>query len=68
MAFLQPQTVRDAEIQTLPGFVAELVYEVPRDSQGSWVSLGGFCRSADRVHDDPSDRNNSTGFRLARGH
>ncbi len=36
----KPQTVRDAEIQTLPGFVAELVYEVPRDSQGSWVSLG----------------------------
>jgi len=26
-------------IQSLPGFKAELVYTVPRDDQGSWVSL-----------------------------
>lgn len=27
------------EIQTLPGFEAQLIYEVPREEQGSWVGL-----------------------------
>src|SRR5690606_22773114 len=27
------------EILTLPGFEVELLYEVPRKSQGTWVSL-----------------------------
>ncbi|MEO0478306.1 MAG: family 16 glycoside hydrolase [Planctomycetota bacterium] len=38
-----PQTSSgDAGITTLPGFVAEVVYEVPRSSQGSWVSLAAL--------------------------
>lgn len=28
------------EIETLPGFEAQMLYEVPLESQGSWVSLG----------------------------
>ncbi len=28
-----------SRLKTLPGFEADLVYEVPRDSQGSWVAL-----------------------------
>ncbi len=28
------------EIETLPGFEAQLLYEVPLEEQGSWVSLG----------------------------
>lgn len=31
--------VPSGEIRTLPGFKAELLYEVPRKSQGTWVSL-----------------------------
>lgn len=34
---------------------------------GSWILFGGDCRSANRLHFDPSDRINYTGFRLARG-
>lgn len=34
----QPVVAGDA-VQTLPGFKAELIYTVPRDEQGSWVSL-----------------------------
>ncbi|MFG0304786.1 MAG: heme-binding protein [Phycisphaerales bacterium JB040] len=35
-----PENPRAAEgITTLPGFQAEVLYEVPRDEQGSWVSL-----------------------------
>lgn len=35
---------------------------------GSWFLNGTYCRSASRIHDDPSYRYGSTGFRLARGH
>jgi formylglycine-generating enzyme required for sulfatase activity len=35
---------------------------------GSWFNFGRLCRSAYRLHDDPSYRNDRTGFRLARGH
>ncbi|GJL75726.1 SUMF1/EgtB/PvdO family nonheme iron enzyme [Nitrosomonas sp.] len=35
---------------------------------GSWINYGWYCRSADRLHYDPSGRNSLTGFRLARGH
>jgi len=35
-----PENPREAEgVTTLPGFQAEVLYEVPRDEQGSWVSL-----------------------------
>ncbi|MCP3678176.1 MAG: formylglycine-generating enzyme family protein [Deltaproteobacteria bacterium] len=34
---------------------------------GSWVILGGFCRSAFRSRDQPGSRYDYTGFRLARG-
>ncbi|MCC5908600.1 MAG: c-type cytochrome [Balneolaceae bacterium] len=30
----------EQEIETLPGFEAQMLYEVPLESQGSWVSLG----------------------------
>lgn len=33
---------------------------------GSWINNGRNCRSANRNHNDPSNRNNNTGFRLAR--
>ncbi|WP_292957408.1 SUMF1/EgtB/PvdO family nonheme iron enzyme [Nitrosomonas sp.] len=33
---------------------------------GSWINNGRNCRSAYRNHNDPSNRNNNTGFRLAR--
>ena len=34
------QTVIAAEaVQTLPGFKAELIYTVPKDQEGSWVSM-----------------------------
>ncbi|MEM7395718.1 MAG: formylglycine-generating enzyme family protein, partial [Verrucomicrobiota bacterium] len=32
---------------------------------GSWINEGGFCRSALRSGDDPSDRLNILGFRVA---
>lgn len=32
--------VAQQEIKTLPGFEAQLLYEVPLEEQGSWVSLG----------------------------
>ena len=35
---------------------------------GSWINNGRNCRSANRNHNDPSNRNNNIGFRLARGH
>ena len=36
----EPQTARPApELNLLDGFSAELVYTVPKDEQGSWVSL-----------------------------
>ncbi|PTN10906.1 formylglycine-generating enzyme family protein [Nitrosomonas aestuarii] len=35
---------------------------------GSWIRLGGYCRSARRLHNEPSYRSFNTGFRLARGH
>jgi formylglycine-generating enzyme len=34
---------------------------------GSWLSLGGHCRSAYRSGDDPGIRDRSLGFRLSRG-
>ena len=34
-----PQPVRPTDLAVKDGFVAELVYEVPRATQGSWVSL-----------------------------
>jgi len=33
---------------------------------GSWNNNGRNCRSANRNHNDPSNRNNNIGFRLAR--
>lgn len=33
-------TLAGSDIQTLPGFEAQIVYEVPLDEQGSWVALG----------------------------
>lgn len=30
----------EQEIETLPGYEAQMLYEVPLESQGSWVSLG----------------------------
>ncbi len=33
---------------------------------GSWINNGRNCRSAYRNNNDPSDRNNNIGFRLAR--
>jgi len=33
---------------------------------GSWINNGRNCRSAYRNHNDPSNRNNNIGFRLAR--
>ena len=35
---------------------------------GSWIDIGGYCRSAHRDPYDPSARIDSIGFRLARGH
>ncbi|HRN57838.1 MAG TPA: hypothetical protein PLL71_15370, partial [Agriterribacter sp.] len=32
-------SVPSGDIRTLPGFKAELLYEVPRRSQGTWVTL-----------------------------
>lgn len=52
------------DLNLLPGFKAQIVYEVPRDSQGSWVSMthapdGGFFVSdqggAGIYHVMPSD-------------
>jgi formylglycine-generating enzyme required for sulfatase activity len=34
---------------------------------GSWIFDGGRARSADRDRDDPADRDDDSGFRLARG-
>jgi formylglycine-generating enzyme required for sulfatase activity len=34
---------------------------------GSWLSDGGYCRSAYRHLSDPADRDGGDGFRLARG-
>jgi formylglycine-generating enzyme required for sulfatase activity len=33
---------------------------------GSWINIGGHCRSARRGHDPPSSAYNDVGFRLAR--
>lgn len=33
---------------------------------GSWINNGRNCRSANRNNNDPSNRNNTIGFRLAR--
>ncbi len=35
----KPEEVPSGDIRTLPYFKAELLYEVPRKSQGTWVSL-----------------------------
>jgi formylglycine-generating enzyme required for sulfatase activity len=35
---------------------------------GSWFNDGRDCRSAYRGHNDPSNRSDLIGFRLARGH
>jgi len=35
---------------------------------GSWFFIGGYCRSANRLQDDPSFHRYSTGFRFARSH
>jgi len=35
-----PQEEAEQDIETLPGFEAQMLYEVPLESQGSWVSLG----------------------------
>jgi formylglycine-generating enzyme required for sulfatase activity len=32
---------------------------------GSWHVTPGYCRSADRSHDNPDDADSHTGFRLA---
>jgi hypothetical protein len=32
---------------------------------GSWINNGRNCRSANRNHNDPANRNNNYGFRLA---
>jgi formylglycine-generating enzyme required for sulfatase activity len=42
------------------------VYRVLRG--GSWPNDGKHCRSAFRSYDDPANRSNLIGFRLARGH
>jgi formylglycine-generating enzyme required for sulfatase activity len=34
---------------------------------GSWINGGRYCRSAYRDHDDPANRVDYNGFRLARG-
>ena len=33
---------------------------------GSWINNGRNARSANRNHDDPGNRNDNNGFRLAR--
>ncbi|MEA1932831.1 MAG: hypothetical protein U9N60_00105 [Thermodesulfobacteriota bacterium] len=35
---------------------------------GSWISFGGFVRSAFRYWNDPAARSRNLGFRMARGH
>ncbi len=46
--------VPSGELRTLPGFKAELLYEVPRKSQGTWVSLAmdeqGSMVASDEYH------------------
>ncbi|HRO44761.1 c-type cytochrome [Agriterribacter sp.] len=46
--------VPSGELRTLPGFNAELLYEVPRKSQGTWVSLAideqGSMVASDEYH------------------
>ncbi|REJ70639.1 MAG: heme-binding protein [Planctomycetota bacterium] len=38
-ADVDPKTRATGDLKMLPGFRAELVYKVPREAQGSWVSL-----------------------------
>jgi formylglycine-generating enzyme required for sulfatase activity len=52
-AVVNPTGPKDGTIRVLRG--------------GSWLILGGVCRSAIRGGGDPADRGDFTGFRLARG-
>jgi putative heme-binding domain-containing protein len=38
-AFARTSRAADPPLRTAPGFAVERIYSVPRDSQGSWVSL-----------------------------
>lgn len=48
---MDPQ-MGEQKIETLPGFETQMLYEVPLESQGSWVSLGldrdGYLIAADQ--------------------
>ncbi|MBD3615693.1 MAG: c-type cytochrome [Gracilimonas sp.] len=64
----QQELISSSDIKTLPGFEAQLLYEVPRGSQGTWIALTvdpegnliasdqsdkGFFRI--KIGDDPND-------------
>ena len=42
----EPETTPADSMKTLPGFTVELVYDVPQNTQGSWVNL---CVAGDRL-------------------
>lgn len=52
--FVQKDTLTD-KIQTLPGFEVQLLYSVPREDQGSWVSLA-IGPEGDLIASDQGDK------------
>ncbi|CAN5345721.1 hypothetical protein BH23BAC3_BH23BAC3_27990 [soil metagenome] len=51
----QESQIGQQDIQTLPGFEAQMLYEVPLESQGSWVSLG-LDKDGHLIASDQRDR------------